>query len=167
MFHDGSEYPRVDVLGVGISAINMSMAVDQVRRWIEDAGPCRYVCVTGVHGVMESQTDAALMQIHNESGMTTPDGMPMVWAGHRAGAAWMDRVYGPDLMLEVLSEGQSRGWKSFLYGGKEGVVDLLRVKLVERFPKAQIVGTHTPPFRDLTPEEDEGVLEKINSSGAD
>ena len=164
---DRAEYPRVDVLGVGISAINMSMAVDQVTRWIDNAGPSRYVCVTGVHGVMESQRDRDLMRIHNESGMTTPDGMPMVWAGHRAGAAWMDRVYGPDLMLEILSHGLARGWKSFLYGGKEGVVDLLRTKLVERFPKVQIVGTHTPPFRELTPEEDDNVLAEIDSSGAD
>jgi N-acetylglucosaminyldiphosphoundecaprenol N-acetyl-beta-D-mannosaminyltransferase len=143
------------------------MAVDQVTRWIDSTGPSRYVCVTGVHGVMESQRDPDLMRIHNESGMTTPDGMPMVWAGRRAGAAWMDRVYGPELMLEVLGQGQPRGWKSFLYGGNEGVAELLRTKLIERFPEVQIVGTHTPPFRQLTPEEDEDVLAEINSSGAD
>jgi N-acetylglucosaminyldiphosphoundecaprenol N-acetyl-beta-D-mannosaminyltransferase len=157
---------RVDILGVGVSAINMAMAVDQVTRWIDHGGPATYVCVTGVHGVMESQADPTLMRIHNESGLTTPDGMPMVWAGHRAGATWMDRVYGPDLMLEVLSRGELRGWRSFLYGGKEGVVDSLRAKLVEHIPHIQIVGTYTPPFRELTPEEDEAVVARINSSGA-
>jgi N-acetylglucosaminyldiphosphoundecaprenol N-acetyl-beta-D-mannosaminyltransferase len=165
--YEGSEYSRVDILGVGVSAINMSMAVDQVTRWMEDDAATRYVCVTGVHGVMESQSDPVLMRIHNASGMTTPDGMPMVWAGHRAGASWMERVYGPDLMLEVIERGEPRGWKSFLYGGKEGVVDSLRTKLVERFPRVQIVGTCTPPFRELTPVEDEAVVAEINSSGAD
>lgn len=157
---------RVDILGVGVSAVNMAMAVDQISRWIDEDGPAKYICVTGVHGVMESQTDPVLMRIHNESGMTTPDGMPMVWAGHRAGADWMDRVYGPDLMIEVISRGVSRGWKSFLYGGKQGVAESLRSRLIQRFPRAQIVGTYTPPFRALTPEEDEAVVAEINSSGA-
>ena len=76
--------PRVDVLGVGISAIDMDEALDEIARWIT-AGEQHYVCVTGVHGVMESQRDPELRRIHNDSGLTTPDGMPMVWAGHRAG----------------------------------------------------------------------------------
>ena len=69
---------RVDVLGVGVSAIDMPMALDEIERWIVD-GEHQYVCVTGVHGVMESQRDAELRRIHNASGLTTPDGMPMVW----------------------------------------------------------------------------------------
>ena len=76
--------PRVDVLGVGISAIDMAQAVAEIARWVEE-GERHYVCVTGVHGVMEARRDPELRRIHNASGLTTPDGMPMVWAGHRAG----------------------------------------------------------------------------------
>src|SRR4051812_44036939 len=99
---------RVDVLGVGISAVDMSAAVDRIVRWVTSRDQ-RYVCVTGVHGVMESQRDPTLRDIHNASGLTVPDGMPMVWSGRRAGASWMTRVYGPDLMLEVLREAADRG----------------------------------------------------------
>lgn len=159
------EIRRVDVLGVGISAVNMEMAVAEVGRWVEQ-GERHYVCVTGVHGVMESQRDADLARIHNESGLTTPDGMPMVWAGRKAGADWMTRVYGPDLMLAVLARAAERGWKSFLYGGNDGVADLLAEKLRARIPGLEIVGTYCPPFRPLTPEEDAAVVEMINSSGA-
>ena len=155
------------MLGVGISAINLEMALDEVTTWIEETGPSRYVCVTGVHGVMESRLDPELLRIHNESGLTTPDGMPMVWAGHRAGAAWMSRVYGPDLMLTVLERAAARGWKSFFYGGKEGVPELLRCRLSRRFPALEMVGSHSPPFRELTPAEDESIIEEINDSGAD
>src|SRR6187399_3101991 len=77
---DMTEPDRVDVLGVGISAVSMDMAVDTITGWIEQ-GNQTYVCVTGVHGVMESRRDPELRKIHNASGMTTPDGMPMVWAG--------------------------------------------------------------------------------------
>ena len=157
---------RVNVLGVGISAVNMSMACDEISRWIDER-ESHYVCVTGVHGVMESQRDAKLLAIHNESGLTTPDGVPMVWAGRYAGADWMDRVYGPDLMISLLERGVERGWKSFFYGGKEGVPELLASRLQDRIPGLQIVGTYSPPFRPLTPAEDEAVISEINRSGAD
>lgn len=157
---------RVDVLGVGVSAVDMAMARDEITRWIEQRER-HYVCVTGVHGVMESQRDPELLAIHNASGLTTPDGMPMVWAGHRAGAKWMQRVYGPDLMLSVLDRAAERGWKSFLYGGQQGVPELLKARLVERFPDLQIVGTYSPPFRPLTPTEDEDIVARINASEAD
>ena len=158
-------FARVDVLGVGISAIDPDDALGEVTRWI-DNGIQHYVCVTGVHGVMESQGDADLLRIHNESGLTTPDGMPMVWAAHRAGAKNTQRVYGPDLMLAVCERAAQRGWGCFLYGATDEVLDKLRSNLADRFPDLLIVGTHSPPFRPLTPEEDDAVIREINDSGA-
>ncbi len=158
--------PRVDVLGIGISAIDMAQAVAEIARWIQD-GEQHYVCVTGVHGVMEARRDPELRRIHNASGLTTPDGMPMVWAGHRAGVPHMQRVYGPDLMLEVLALAAERGWSSFFYGGGPGVPELLAERLTARFPGLPVAGTWSPPFRPLTPEEDQAVVERINRSGAD
>jgi len=158
-----STVARVDVLGVGVSAVDMTGAVSQVLGWIE-RGESQYVCVTGVHGVMEAQTDPELLRIHNESGLTTPDGMPMVWCSHRAGAEHVERVYGPDLMLEILAVAARRGWTSFLYGGKEGVPELLADRLRERFPDLQIVGTYSPPFRELTDEEADDIVDRINKT---
>jgi N-acetylglucosaminyldiphosphoundecaprenol N-acetyl-beta-D-mannosaminyltransferase len=157
---------RVDVLGVRISAIDMAQAVAEVSRWITD-GERRYVCVTGVHGVMESQRDPALRRIHNESGLTTPDGMPMVWAGRRAGAGHMTRVYGPDLMLELCALAAERGWSSYFYGGREGVPELLAERLSARFPGLKVAGTYSPPFRPLTPAEDDEVVARINDAAPD
>lgn len=157
---------RVDVLGVGISAIDMEMAVAEITRWIAE-GRREYVCVTGVHGVMESQRDPHLLEIHNRSGMTTPDGMPMVWAGRYAGASWMRRVYGPDLMLAVCSRAAEMGWRSFFYGGADGVPELLAERMSDRFPGLIVAGVYSPPFRALTPAEEEEVVTMINDSQAD
>lgn len=159
-------HPRVDVLGVGVSAVTPRTAVDEIARWIE-TGERTYVCVTGVHGVMEAQRDPVLRHVHNTSGLTVPDGMPMVWAGHRAGAPWMRRVYGPDLMLAVLERAAVRGWSSFLYGGAAGVPELLGQRLGEQIPGLKIAGTYSPPYRQLTAEESEAVVAAINASGAD
>lgn len=158
--------PRVDVLGVRISAVDMPTAVAEIESWV-DRRERNYVCVTGVHGVMESQRDADLKMIHNRSGLTVPDGMPMVWAGHRAGAPWMSRVYGPDLMLAVLQRAIERGWSSYFYGGAEGTPELLVERLSSRFDGLKVAGTYSPPFRALTPEEDADIVRAINASGAD
>ena len=158
--------PRVDVLGVGISAIDMGQAVAEITRWVGDAEQ-HYVCVTGVHGVMEARRDPELQRIHNASGLTTPDGMPMVWAGRWAGVAHMQRVYGPDLMLAVCQLAAERGWTSFFYGGGPGVAELLSRRLTARFPGLQVVGTLSPPFRTLTPDEDRTIVERINRSAPD
>jgi N-acetylglucosaminyldiphosphoundecaprenol N-acetyl-beta-D-mannosaminyltransferase len=158
-------HKRVDVLGVGVSAINMPEAVATIGAWIA-AGERHYVCVTGVHGVMESQRDADLLRIHQEAGLVTPDGMPLVWLGHRAGFSSMARVYGPDLMLALCDASQAAGWRHFLYGGTDEVLTLLQARLQARFPLLHIAGTYAPPFRPLTAEEDDQVVERINASGA-
>jgi N-acetylglucosaminyldiphosphoundecaprenol N-acetyl-beta-D-mannosaminyltransferase len=159
---DSGLIPRVDVLGVGISAIDIPTAVDEIGRWVATRVQ-HYVCVTGVHGVMESQRDPELRRIHNASGLTTPDGMPMVWAGHRAGAAWMTRVYGPDLMLALCARAAELGWRSFFYGGREGVPERLAERLTGRFPDLRVVGTYSPPFRPVTAEEDDEIVARINA----
>lgn len=154
------------MLGVAISAIDIDGAITEISRWV-DEGEQHYVCVTGVHGVMESQTDPDLKAIHNRSGLTTPDGMPMVWAGRRAGATWMSRVYGPDLMLELCSAGVARGWRHFFYGGAEGVPEELASRLCARIPGLIVSGTYSPPFRQLIPDESEMVVKKINATRPD
>jgi N-acetylglucosaminyldiphosphoundecaprenol N-acetyl-beta-D-mannosaminyltransferase len=158
--------PRVDVLGIEVSAINPHMALRAVTEWIE-SGDRQYVCVTGVHGVMEAQGDPELRRIHNKSGLTTPDGMPLVWCGRFAGAGWMERVYGPDLMLQLCAKSVDMGWTHFFYGAGPGVADELARRLSEKFPGLQVVGTYSPPFRPLTVMEADTVVEVLNESAAD
>lgn len=157
---------RVDVLGIGITPATIELAADEIERWIA-TGSHDYICVTGVHGVVESQSDAELLDIHNRAGMVVPDGMPMVWATHRVGLEWSERCYGPDLMLEMCRRAADHGHRFFFYGGKEGTPEQLRDRLVERFPGLQVVGVHSPPFRPLTAAEDDAIVDEINRSDAD
>ena len=156
--------PRINVLGVGISVLTLDSAVEAVLAAIHN-GQQGYVTVTGVHGVSECQCDDQLRRIHNESLLSTPDGMPLTWMGRLqgVGAKHMSRVYGPDLMLRVLERGQHEGLRHYFFGGREGVADLLRTKLLERFPNAQIVGTYTPPFRPLNKTEEIQLLSELDA----
>ena len=144
---------RVNVLGVGISVLNLRTALAAIAEAVR-ARRKGYLCVTGVHGVMEAQEDEAFKEILNDALLCTPDGMPMVWAGKLNGHRDMSRVYGPDLMLDVCAWSESSGAKHFFYGGADGVAELLAQKLKAKFPKLEIAGTFTPPFRALTADEE-------------
>jgi N-acetylglucosaminyldiphosphoundecaprenol N-acetyl-beta-D-mannosaminyltransferase len=157
---------RVNVLGVGVDAVNMAQATQTIAAAIaRRAGG--YVCVTGVHGVMEAQRDPRLRRVLNRSVLTTPDGMPMVWVGRAQGFDRIERVYGPDLMLELCRQSTVTGFGHFLYGGADGVAPMLARRLVERFPGLRVVGTHTPPFRPLTESEEDALVVRLNELGPD
>lgn len=144
----------------------MCAAVDTIGRWIEDRAR-RYVCVTGVHGIIESQRNDDVRRIHNEAGLVTPDGMPLVWLLRASGYRDADRVYGPDLMLAVFRDSKISECRHFLYGASPETLGELEGNLRERFPRARIVGAYSPPFRPLTDEEDREIIQTINGSRAD
>ena len=104
--------PRYNVLGVGVSALTLAQARDLVLA-ARGARQLGYVCVTPVHAVDEAQRDPAFRKILNESYLTTPDGMPIVWLGPPG----VERVYGPDLMLDVCDAGRAAGLRHYFYGG--------------------------------------------------
>lgn len=157
---------RVNVLGVGVSAIDSQMAVETIARWIADRDR-HFVTITGVHGVMESQRDEEIRRIHNRAGLVTPDGMPLVWVSRLLGYSQVRRVYGPDLMLAVCRASVEKGWRHYVYGGSEGVPELLAERLCGRFPGLQVVGMYSPPFRSLTPDEDREIAERIDAARPD
>jgi N-acetylglucosaminyldiphosphoundecaprenol N-acetyl-beta-D-mannosaminyltransferase len=157
---------RAEILGVGISAIDVQKAVSTIDGWVQKH-TCNYVCVTGVHGVIESQDDPTLKRIHNQAGMVTPDGMPLVWVARRLGYSQIKRVYGPDLMRAVTALAARRRYRQFYYGGAPGLAEQLRDALVKQHPELQVCGTLSPPFRPLTQEEDEEIISKINAAKPD
>jgi N-acetylglucosaminyldiphosphoundecaprenol N-acetyl-beta-D-mannosaminyltransferase len=161
-----SAYDRANVLGVSVHAINIGLAADRIESAIEK-GEKGYVCVTGVHGVMEAQKDLEFKAILNQAMLTVPDGMPTVWVGKLQGFKSMKRVFGPDLMTEVCTRSVRKRYTHFLYGGAPGVADQLRRNLFSKFPGILVVGTYTPPFRRLTEAEFGDLEDTIRGSKPD
>jgi N-acetylglucosaminyldiphosphoundecaprenol N-acetyl-beta-D-mannosaminyltransferase len=154
------------VLGVGISAIDMHDALSLSQELIEQHGK-GYVCVTGVHGIMEAQRDESLRAILNRSFLCTPDGMPTVWVGRWQGHRGMRRVYGPDYMLQMCKLSTRRDYRHFLYGGNHGVAQKLKHRLAEMAPSINIVGTYSPPFRSLTGAEEDELIAIVREAKPD
>ncbi|MBN1265954.1 MAG: WecB/TagA/CpsF family glycosyltransferase [Anaerolineales bacterium] len=157
---------RVDILGVRICATNLEAACDQIEEWI-DLHESNYVCACAAHSIMECVQNPALYTLYNNNGMTVPDGMSVAWLLKLKGFWRAGRVAGTELMESVLARSLQRGWKHYFYGGSPEGITALKQQVENRFPGIQIVGTCSPPYRDLSYEEDEDVVARINSSSAD
>jgi N-acetylglucosaminyldiphosphoundecaprenol N-acetyl-beta-D-mannosaminyltransferase len=153
---------RVNVLGIGIDPVDMERATSLLQTRIRDKAK-GYVCLTGVHGIMEAQRDPILKSIFAEALLVAPDGMPTVWMGHLQGFPAMERVFGPDLMIEMMRRAEFRNCTHFLCGGEHGIADSLRDEMSRRFPWAQIVGTYSPPFRPMTAAEERELEARVRS----
>ncbi|MCF7848800.1 MAG: WecB/TagA/CpsF family glycosyltransferase [Kiritimatiellales bacterium] len=171
------DIPCTNVLGVEICAFDLERAAQTLFNCVQ-AGKTGYVCVTSVHGVIESQRDTELKAIHNNSLMTVPDGMPTVWMGREYGFIHMGRVYGPELMLKIC-EGRTHppltdepdftgnSFSHFLYGSTCETLDKLKMNLEHRFPGIKIVGTYAPPFRPLTDAEEDELQQMVTACKPD
>jgi len=148
-----SQRLMADVLGISVDAVNMETALDRLDLLLDSQEHC-YVCVASAHGIVESQHDDLLAQTYRGAAMTVPDGMPLVWIGRKQGHRYMERVPGPDLMLEVFRRKRFSNRTHFFYGGKPGVAEELRERFQREYPHAKVVGTFTPPFRELLAEEE-------------
>lgn len=161
-----SRLKRINILGVHISPINMGEALSFIDGLVAHQDH-QYICVTPAHSIMDAYYDTEFRNILNSSGLTTPDGMSVVWILKLLGHKEVDRVYGPDLMLALCKYGVEKKYRHYLYGGEPGVAEALSSQLTDGFDELQIAGAHSPPFRKLTNEEDQDTVEMINSTNPD
>jgi N-acetylglucosaminyldiphosphoundecaprenol N-acetyl-beta-D-mannosaminyltransferase len=138
-----------------------------MEEWIRERNTCRYIAVTGMHGVMEAQHDPGFRAVLNGADLVVPDGMPLVWLARARGFALRERVCGPDLMRAFLEATAHKGYRHFFYGGDAGVAKTLGDKLAASYPGAIVAGTYSPPYRPLTAEEGNGVVHLLEQARPD
>src|SRR5215204_7495384 len=122
-----SQYPRFNVLGVEVNALTLRQATELIITAARN-GRKGYVCVADVNVISNAQKDRTFKALLNESFLTTSDGMPLVWIGRRAFGAWVERVYGPDLLMSIFAATADGSVSHFFYGGAPGVAETLRAK---------------------------------------
>ena len=157
---------RCRVLGVEFAVSNVDNAVIYVKKHIKDfAG--KYICYCNVHTTVEASEHEDYKKIQNSSALTFPDGQPIVGQIQKAGYINAERIAGPDFMEAMFGATMDGSLSHFFYGSTEETISLLKKNLEERFPGMDVRGYYSPPFRELTPKEDEEIVRMINSSGAD
>ena len=153
------------VIGSFIDALDWDEAVARLLRWGESR-ESRVVNICNVHSVVTARRDPRFARALAEADMNTPDGAPVAWVLRRSGFRRQRRIDGPDLMLRYAAASRAASQSLYLYGGTPDTLEKLRANLVRDYPGLAIAGMHAPPFRPLTPEEDEADVARINASGA-
>jgi N-acetylglucosaminyldiphosphoundecaprenol N-acetyl-beta-D-mannosaminyltransferase len=156
----------MNILGVGVHPIDMDQALNAIEGWIERREK-HYVCLAPIHNVLACQDDPDLKRIFNRSGLTTPDGMPLVWIAWAKGYRQADRVYGPDLMESLCRRSVGPGYRHFLLGGHPGIAQKVQALLEHRFPGLRIVGTLSPPFGPTNEDREAVIRAAINAASPD
>ncbi len=156
---------QAPVVGSSISMTSYSEVLAAIADRPTDSGMVISVC--NVHSVMSARKDPDLAAAIEGSDITTPDGVPLVWALRWTANPDQERVYGPDLMRRAFEDENSGGWQHFLYGATEDTIVELTRAVAEFAPEARIVGHIAPPFRPLTVDEQSEHLDAIRDSGAD
>lgn len=161
-----NELTYCKILGTNINVTNMGDTISYITDNLEELRG-DYICVSNVHTTVIAYRDKAYRNVQNSGAMALPDGQPLSIVSRKRGFSQARRVPGPDLMPAILELSQKTGYRHYFYGSTQATLEALRAVLLRRYPKLQIAGMYSPPFRELTKEEDEEIVRQINDSGAD
>lgn len=153
------------ILGTNITPITYGESCALINSWQKDR-VSQYVCAANVHMVMEAFDSQSYQLVINQADLVTPDGMPLVWMLRRMGYPNQERVYGPTLMVKLLKMANDESIPVGFFGSTPDVMSKLVQNVQREFPKVQIAYAYSPPFKQLSDEEDRQISKSINSSGA-
>lgn len=159
-----SNEDRFDVLGTSVDAVTVDGAIARVRDLV-DTKTNGYVVFCTVSTVLSARDDAKVMTALDDAALVTPDGTPLVWLGRRASPRPVERVYGPDFMIDLL-EATGAEFSHYFFGGRDGAAAEMAGKLMARFPSLRVAGLHEPAL-DLSLEDAAADIERINATDAD
>ncbi len=154
------------ILNTNINVTNMQDTVAYLTENLESLRG-NYICVSNVHTTMMSFRDKFYNQVQNSGAMALPDGKPLSIVCKMRGFYDAARVPGPDLMPEIYQLSKEKGFRHYFYGSSQETLDKLKKELVRQYPWLNIVGMYSPPFRELTEEEDREIIRKINDTRPD
>lgn len=154
------------ILKTNINVINMAETVDFID---EHLGELRgeYICISNVHTTVMAYHDEKYRKVQNEAAMALPDGKPLSIVSRMRGFRSAERVPGPDLMPELFRLSEKKGYSHYFYGSTQDTLDKLREAILKEYPMLNIAGMYSPPFRKLTDEEDQEIINRINETNAD
>ena len=158
--------PVCRIMGVGVAAINMDKLISYTERNLDKLSG-KYYCVTNVHATVMASENPEYMKAQERSELSMPDGAPLAAYGKSKGYSEMKRTTGPTFMEKMLERSPEKGYRHYFYGSTEDTLEKLKEKLREKYPGLQIAGMYSPPFRELTSEEDADITRMINEAEPD
>jgi N-acetylglucosaminyldiphosphoundecaprenol N-acetyl-beta-D-mannosaminyltransferase len=157
---------RLPILGTPIDTLTMESLLTIMEHWIHDRDRSHWIACTNSHGLMEALRDNTFRQVLESADLCIPDGYRLVKIAQRHGYA-AEQLTAPDLMDCFCDLARVRGYTSYFYGDSEKVLGKLVENLTAKYPGLKIAGTLSPPFRPLSPAEEESLIERINQARPD
>ena len=153
--------PYTEILKTNINVTNIDEAVGYIDKYLEQMRG-EYICISNVHTTVTAYRDEEYRKVQNGSILNMPDGKPLSIVQKLRGYTQAGRVPGPDLMPAIFKLSEKRGYRHYFYGSTPETIEKLGIRLKEAYPRLQIVGMYSPPFRALTEEEDKKICDEIN-----
>jgi N-acetylglucosaminyldiphosphoundecaprenol N-acetyl-beta-D-mannosaminyltransferase len=160
------EIQRCEILGVNVCVTNMQETLDIIIKNLNNLKG-KYICVSNVHTIVMSYDDETYRNVQNSGYMVLPDGKPLSLVSRLNGFKKAERVTGPDFMEHIFNISEEKHFRHFFYGSTDQTLKSLQNELYAKYPYLNIAGMYSPPFRELTPEEDRQIIEIINKSSPD
>jgi N-acetylglucosaminyldiphosphoundecaprenol N-acetyl-beta-D-mannosaminyltransferase len=159
---------KVNFIGTNVDVITFEQLFAKCDAWLKDKqARSKHIACVNVNCAVESYLNPQIKDIFNRADISGPDSMPFVyWIKFFTGRS-CDRLYAPDIILQLCQRAMTKNYRLFLYGGADGVPERMKSFLEKKFPGINIVGIYSPPFRSLSPKEDQEICNKINSTNPD
>lgn len=157
--------PKVDLLGCKVSAGTYQEILTNIIDWAA-SGRSSSICFANVHMLSEADRSESFRKVVNEADLVSPDGRPLSALMRLQYGIHQDRACGMDLLPDILRLAALRKLNVYLYGSTDDLLQTVCQKAMDNYPGLNIVGAYSPPFRSLSPEEDEAVINRINRSEA-
>ncbi len=157
-----TQTPCIRVLGVRVDMVQIPDVVRQMVQWIEHKDDrCHHVINTGMHGIMVAHKDPEFKNILNSSDLFFPDGISVIIIARLRGHRLHKKGTGPELLREFCKVASAEGYSSYFYGDTDETLQRLTGNFQKEFPSIKIAGAYSPPFRQLTREEDDEIVDRI------
>lgn len=152
------------VLSLSVDAVGLEEATSLNLEWAQK-GEGRYTCLANVHMTMEAFDNPSYAATVNGADLVLPDGKPLVWILKRGKQATAEQVRGTDLLRAICRRADSKGVHVGFLGGTTEVLAVLTSRLRKEYPSLAIALCYSPPFRDLSDEEQRHVFDRVRESG--
>lgn len=120
-----------------------------------------YACAVCATSIVDASRDPGLMRALSDADINLPDGAPVAWAVSLFTGQTQPRLAGPSVMLKVLEYADVHRHRVVFYGSTERVLEQLQTRVRADYPRAVIADAISPPFRSLSPGEEEALCSRI------
>ena len=156
---------RLTIMSLDVHHISFDESVNRV---IQLAGEKKasYICFANAHMTVEAHKDKSFRNKVNRADLVLADGRPISIASKLLHRKSQERITGMEFIETILEKPDPKNISVFIYGSTNEVIDAMRKKISSNYPNVCLAGAISPPFRELTGDEVNLHIEKINRSGA-